>query len=242
MEIPENPEWLGPFKGASHSFLDCETLALRKIDPALIEAAWSASDTRWFDYVRLHPVKALYYFVHCYGDLFGEYLERNIDHSMRFSRGLKGDALEHRELRSILTLKRKADELGMPYPTFLRWMFDWFASNGWTRPPRPAHMANAVEAHQAVQERWADLADAMTVYAKDPWYEVENWCGHEHQRRYEDWLIDNIRLRQHKELALSVSLYEKGVLRIERAMAEFDGDTLHSAQRWFDRMSKVSQR
>jgi hypothetical protein len=223
------PTWLKPFKGATHSFADCELLFLQKVDPAVRDQHWRATDEVWFDYARLHPLKGFYYFCHVYGDAFGRYLESNIDFDRRYQRGIKGDPLESRELRSLLAVKNNADKTGMPYEVYLDAMFARFASNGWTRPPRPAHMANCAEGHEKAIAAWEERLVAMTMYARDPWFQVEQWVGHPQQRRYEDWLIESIRFREHRELALSTCLYEQGQLRIERALQEFGTDTVERA-------------
>jgi hypothetical protein len=231
MELELQPEWLGPFKGSELSFLECEILGLTKVDPVLMASQWQTQDTIWFDYVRLHPVKALYYFAHVYGDTFGRYLGENIEYSMRFGRGLKGDVLEHRELRSLAALKREADKRGIPYDIWLSRLFKHFGANGWTRPPRPAHMVKSEEAIEGAAQYWAETCCDRTIYAKDPWFQTDEWVGHAQQQRYERWIVTAVGMRERKELALSSALYDKSALRIEAAAVTFP-ELINEAQLW----------
>lgn len=238
METPEKPDWLGSFKGAELSFLQCEALAVQHLEPGQLVAHWETQDTIWFDYARLHPVKAIYHFAHVYGDAFGRYLGENIEHSMRYSRGLKGDVLQHREIRSLLALKREADKRGIPYPIWIERLFKHFGKSGWTRPPRPAHMLKAEEGVEEAVAYWSETVAAKTVYAKDPWFKTAEWVGHEQQSRYERWVINNVMLRPRREVALSSAVYEMDALRIEAAVQNFSPDIVNQAMRW--RASQIS--
>lgn len=233
------PEWLGPFARSGNSWLDCEVLTLEKTDPDMRQAQWEGLDTAWFDYVRAHPVQSFYYFCHCYGNAFGDYLGSYIDHDLRFSRGLKGDPLDHRELRSLLTLKNMADKRGMPYRMWLTQLFNEYAARGWIRPPRPAHLLNNTEGIEKVYEYWLNITSEQTIYAADSWFDTAEWVGHPQQVRYEQWIVDNINMRQNKEFSLCVALYEKRCLRIERAAVEYGPLLIAQAQDW--RMQQLSQ-
>lgn len=235
MEIPQQAEWLGSFKGAELSYLECEALAL-KWEAAQCLAQWKATDTIWFDYVRLHPVKAFYFFVDSYSRQYGRYLEENIDMGMKYARGLKGEVMEHRELRSLLSLKLEADKRGMPYRTFLAYAFDYFRLQGWTRPPRPSHIVNSAECLEFVEQQWAELATDMTVYAADTWFQAPEWVGHHHQQRYEKWIVQAIKQRERKEVALASALYSMQALRFEAALDHFP-DLVHEAIAWADKFS-----
>lgn len=241
MELPAQPTWLGPFKGAEHSFLDCEAIALQHLDPSWREQQWAAHETIWFDYVRVHPIKAFYYFCDCYSFSFGEYLGSNINHELRYSRGLKGDPILHREKRSLLAIKQAADREGIPYPFWLRHCFAWFALSGWTRPPRPAHLASSKDAQQYAIEKWAETCTSMSVYPKDPWFRSENFCGHPQQIRAEDWTVQSIRMRPLPDVAIASAIYETQTLRIERAMVEFPKH-INYALDWHNRINQISQR
>lgn len=241
MDIPQRPTWLPPFKGAAYSYLDCEVLAFEKIEAPMREALWANQDTIWFDYARLHPVKALYLFCDAYSRAYGDYLAANIDMDMKYARGLKGDPLDSRELRSFIGLKREADARGIPYEIWLRRLFTDFASQGWTRPPRPAHLLNNTEAHEKAELWWAEALNDITFYAKDDWFTTGEFVGHSQQTRYEDWIVDSLRLRHNRDIALASTMYEKDALRIERALAEFGEGTVTEAQRWQLRFAAISQ-
>lgn len=224
-----DPVWLKPFKGADLSFVDCELIAAEKIGPEQMEMLWAGMDSIWFDYCRLHPVKSLYYFVQCYSESFGLYLDTNIDHGMRFHRGVKGDPLESRELRQMIGLKLQADRLGIPYPEFIRAAFAHFASIGWTRPPRPSHILASDEAINRALESWVYKATAFVQFAADPWFDSTEWRGEAQQQRYEEFLVASLRERQHKRFGVAHAVYGLGQLRIERALTEFGPDVVRDA-------------
>lgn len=236
MNLPADPFWLGAFKGAEHTFLDCEVLGLEHVEPAQLERMWEAQGTIWFDYARLHPVKALYWFCHCYGRAYGAYLYTNIDESREFSKGIKGDPMVHRELRNLIAVKTQADEAGVPYEIWISAIFDWFSRQGWTRPPRPSHMASSVEAQEHAKLAWAERVTEQIVYPKDPWFAPEAFVGHPQQLRCEQHIIESIRMRPNRDIALGSALYEVGMVRVERAAQVFPGYVL-DAQRWVERQA-----
>lgn len=230
MTIPETPEWLPAFKGSEHSFLDCEILLFENVEQAIIESEWNNQDTIWFDYTRLHSIKAFYFFAHCYRQEYGRYLEHYIEDELKFRTGLKGDALLSREVKQLFAVKRIADKHGMPYGFLLHQAFLFFASRGWTRPPRPSHIATNEELIQAAIEAWAEHTNEIIVHSGDPWFTVDHWVAHKSQARYEDWLVANLRLKKHPHFSLSSCLYERKTLRIERALQEFGEPLVRQAQ------------
>lgn len=171
--------------------------------------------------MRLHPVKSFLYFCHCYGKAFGSYLYANVNHELRFRTGLKGDPLKHRELRALVGLKTAADELGIPYDVWLNGLFDYFSLQGWTRPPRPAHMLASAEAREHAAMRWALRVESQVVYPKDSWFATESFCGHPQQLRCERHITDSVAFRPNKDIALASAIYDMGMLRFERAIEVF---------------------
>lgn len=241
MRLPAQPTWLPAFKGSEHSFLDCEVLALEWLDPQSRSLLWKFQGSVWFDYARLHPIKAFYHFCHSYSIAYGQYLEANIDLDLKWSRGLKGDPLQSREVRQLISLKAQADALCMPYGLFMSQRFATFASNGWTRPPRPSHVLHDAESHERAETAWNHHLWNMTQYAKDPWFTVDNWTGHQEQRRYESWIVGCMDMRQNKDLALSTAIYDKRALRVEKAIERFGPDVVSKAQDWHERTMMISQ-
>lgn len=232
MNIPETIGWLPAFKGADYSFLDCEILSLENVEGPIRIAEWNNTEAIWFDYVRLHPIKAFYFFAHCYKEQYSEYLERFIEIEHKFRTGLKGDPIKSKELNQLLAVKRIADKHGIPYRFFLNKAFLFFAANGWTRPPRPSHIATNDGLVQSVLEAWAEQTDATIAYSDDPWFRAEHWVGHQAQARYEDWLVANIRLKSMPHFSLCFCLYVRENLRIERAVQEFGESTVWEAQKF----------
>lgn len=208
---------------------------MRHLSPIWLEDAWQAKDTCWFDYRRLHPVKALLYFRHVFSEANGHYLESGIDVEMRFNKGLKGDPLVHREIRQLWYLMLEADRRCIPYKFWLYGMFDWFARSGWTRPPRPAHLLSNKDAQEHAQLRWAAAIEEVTHASEDPWFRSGNFEGHQYQLDHEQWIVDSIRKRNNRDIAISSAIYDLQALRIERAAIEFPEHTL-PALRWAEQL------
>lgn len=231
MEIPAAPTWLGPFKGFEHSFLDCEVLGLENMDGLWLADGWRARGTCWFDYRRLHPVKAFLFFASVFSKTYSRYMEENIDMELRYSTGLKGSPLSHRERRQLWYLMIEADKRGIPYHVWLSGLFDWFARAGWVHPPRPSHMLANQEAHEHAALRWAAATEGITHVARDPWFLVDAFIGHPAQVDHEQWVVDSIRQRNNRDIAISSAIYDLRALRIERAMVEFP-EQVEDAIKW----------
>lgn len=239
MELSLVPEWLPLFTGANRSFLDCEVEGYSKLPPGALEDHWQAAATTiWFDYARLHPVKALRHFAECYARAYGDYLGSYMDSDLRYNRGLKGDVLDAREIKQFLGNKLLADRAGMPYPIWIAGHFRHFAANGWTRPPRPSHMLACDEAHESTIAYWQENLKASVQYAEDPWFGAAFWTGHPQQVRYEDFLVEQIKARANKVTALQFAIYDKGALRLERALQSFDPSDVYDALKLDERWSR----
>ena len=59
------PTWLGSFYGSDFSYDDYERITINKFWQ-LTRGTSNAMKSRWFDYQRLHPLQATYYFFDCY--------------------------------------------------------------------------------------------------------------------------------------------------------------------------------
>ena len=215
------PTWLGSYYGAELSFheLELRTLTtyiepLRKLDIPLYEH-------KWFDYVRLHPLQATYYFVDCYRKLYQRASKQFFGKTTQGFREL--DFIEGRERLSFWRARLAADSIGVPYPWFISKIFEGKLESGLfkNRLPRPCHLVESGDL-EVLKEMWnLEHNGSVLTMAADPFYNVKRWVGDAAQVRHEDFLIEQVRKRSMKRFALATLIYEKQVLRIERAIKEF---------------------
>ena len=232
------PNWLGTFFGSALGFDNYEILTVQHIPRKERAEEAALMRSKWFDYRRLHPMQASYYFAECYSVAYGRFMEQAVDADLKDMRGLKGkDFLNNREKLSIWRLRQMCDRFGIRYDFFLRQAMAWYAKRSFFTArsikgqhgrtyavvaPRPAQLMANQEMITDVMLQWEEhLASALPV-VKDPFYSVQNYYGHPDQTVYEKTIVDAVRNRQHKRYALHAALYVHDALRIETALMEFD--------------------
>jgi hypothetical protein len=141
----------------------------------------------------------------------------------RFMRPFKGgeDFMVAKEKKALWMLRQTADQLGTRYDFFLRFAMNWKIAHNWHHAPRPSHINANEEMLAELVIAWEEECRNSLQICKDERYLAQNWFGHADQIAYEDFLIAQIKQRRHHQYSLSAALYTHGVLRIERALAEF---------------------
>ena len=235
-KIPRPAEWLGYFFGYDLDFLNAETLMMQHIPDSLIKKEAELMRTKWFDYRRMHPTKATYYFTHCFHKAYQQFMVTTYDRSGRYMKAFKQmDIMHAYEKQAVWKLRQLADSLGMRYDFFLLRAFAWY-SDGWflkqigkkVTAPRPAHIGANADLLTDVMMQWEEECAARIQFAQDPRYKTRNFFGHADQLAYEDWLIEQIKQRRHPQYALHAALYIEDALRIEKALEVF-GERVVSA-------------
>ena len=229
-DSPKPTEWFGYFFGHDLGLLHAELLAIQHITPKLLKEEAALYRTKWFDYRRIHPTKATYLLAHCYNRAYQDCMVVMRDRSGKFMRGFKGmDFMESREKLSFWRLRQRIDSLGIRYEFFLRKAMDWHVSAGWLQPPRPSHLSTNEDMITDVMMAWEEECAARIQYPQDTRYKVENFFGHIDQLDWEAFVIAQIKNRRHPHYALHGAIYDQKVLRIERALQDFDERVIHSA-------------
>jgi hypothetical protein len=196
-------EVLGEFDGANLSRETADELSIARIKHALLKNEAQLYNTKWYDYRRLHPTVATYYFVHCYGGAYRDAIRKAFDaRGADYRKGATGDFLDKGERNTFWKLRQIADGFGMPYRPFLRAAIDYYLDQtGWTHVPRPCHLlapAPLDAAHAAWQE---DCKNRLQLPA-DPFFTVEGFIDHPYQVECEAWLIENALSRHNPKFAL----------------------------------------
>lgn len=215
------PSWLGKFYGAELSFNEFEFRTITNFKEPVRKFEVDLYNTKWFDYVRLHPLQATYYFVECYRHLYQRYSKQYFGEEKA---GMsQADFLQCREKSSFWAMRISADRIGVPYPWFISKAFEHRLESGEfkNRLPRPCHLA-APDDLPVFKEMWnQERSGNVLSMALDPFFSIKRWRGETSQRRHEDFLIQQVKRRSVKRFVLATLVYEKQVLRIERAMQEF---------------------
>ena len=229
--VPGPQDWLGYFFGHDIDREHAELLALQYVPTMLMRQEAELFRKKWFDYRRLHPTVATYYFASCYSKAYGQAMKVMKDVSGQYMKGFKGmDFLESRERLSFWRLRQGVDKLGIRYDFFLRRAMDWYVAAGWLQPPRPSHILNNPEMIVEVMMAWEEECRARMQWPKDPTYKASAWCGSIDQVAWEQWCVDQLHKRQHPQYALHAALYTEHVLRIEAAIENFPERVIDSAQ------------
>jgi len=229
------PTWLGHFYGGSLGFLHYEVLTIQHIPFKEYENEAELMASKWFDYRRLHPMQATYYFVKCYTEAYQAFYRKAIDAEVApFVRCIKKrDFLEAKERLSMWRLRRLCDQLGMRYDFFLNFAMNYhyrmMTNDGKVYPPRPAHLLNNEDLIADAVIAWEEQCQATLQIAADPYYRTSQFVGSRDQLAHEAFVVGLIKQRRVPKYSLHVAMYLRDVVRIEEALRHFDNDVIKAA-------------
>ncbi len=229
------PFWLGHFFGGALGLQHYEVLTIQHIPIKERKDEAALMRTKWFDYRRLHPMQATYFFVKCYNEAYRHFCHVAINaEKAPYARGIKGhDFLEAREKLAFWRLRRTCDQFGLPYDFFLRFAMNWLhkmvAQDGNVYAPRPAMLGKNEELLADALIAWEELCAASMQVASDPYYRVANFTGSDDQRDHEAFVIGQIARRRAKHYSLHAALYIFDAVRLEEALRQFDQSTVLQA-------------
>ena len=223
------PSWLGKFYGADFSFEELEYRTITNFKEPVRKFEADLYNTKWFDYVRLHPLQATYYFAECYRHLYTRYSKQYFGEEKVGVKQL--DFLQSREKTAFWSARISADKIGVPYLWFISKAFEHQLESGAfkNRLPRPCHLVTPDDL-PIFAEMWKrERSGNVLSMSADPFFCAKRWQGTPEQTRYEDFLVQQVKHRSTKRFVLATLVYEKQALRIERAMKEFP-DEIAEAQ------------
>lgn len=237
--MSQRPKWLKSFRGGSLGFLNYEVLTIQNIQRKDLVKEPDLMQTKWFDYRRLHPLQATYFFLKCYEQAYRHFYRRAVDYERApYVRVIKEtDFLQSREKRSFWRLRQLCDMAGMPYDFFMDFALDRhhrMQYDGRVAIPRPAHLAANEELITDAAIAWENRRASALQHACDPYYRVANFKGEQHQIAHENFIIEQIKLRQVPRYTLKICLYDEDLLRVERAVEVFGAGLVSEAIREFE--------
>lgn len=226
------PTWLGSYYGADFSFDDYERITINKFWQ-LTRGTSTAMKSRWFDYQRLHPLQATYYFFDCYIKIADQLSKKYFGKS--YGNRYK-DFVESRERNTIWMLRNFCDLHGFIYSWFLYNMIELRLQTGEfkNRLPRPQHLLKDDKTElEALDELWKGRFSGELIQASiDPYFRVERWCANPVQIQHENMLVHQIMNKRVKHFALKRLVYDLKLLRLERVLQDFP-DEIEDMQRDF---------
>lgn len=189
--------------------------------------------SRWFDYLQMLPAEATYLFAAQYRYEYLEAYKRvkdigSVDTISPFS---PENIFESADLTSMWLARREADSIGCKYDFYLRMSFDRFAGRGWKNLPRP-NQIHSEELTQDITTAWKIRCREVLQLADNNFFFHESYIGHPNQDRYYSWVVEQIKIREHKHLAIARVL-GAGIVSPEFAEREFGVDLVQRAKRFY---------
>lgn len=258
---PSEPNWLGPYPGSELSLKDCEILTVQNIPLKLLKEESALMQTKWFDYRRLHPMHATFYFLDCYKDAYQGFIRAAVNaeaapyslpcatkeykmvKSPKTGRMVKSKYvlrdgltfLDGRERLSFWALRQIADRIGIRYDFFLNQAMKWYREECFRREavfaPRPSQIAKNEELMATVMLAWEEETEIRLQVLKDPIFKTTSFIGNEFQLSYERFAIGQVEKQRHKRFSLSSLIYEHDAIRVAEAIKHFGPDLVFDALR-----------
>ena len=240
----DDPLWLGSFYGSHLTFMEAEALTLWRIPQVERTGEALLMESKWFDYRRLHPLVATYHFAHCYQEAYRHYIRVGTDSiKALYVLAFKGmDFIRHREVLAVWRLRQLADQHGIRYDWLCRQAMDWCLERCWPHPPRPSQIHTNVEMIADLIIAWEKEQTIRVQRPADPPYRVENWTAAPRQRAWEAHAVMVVRNRVNWQLAMQALVFQDRLLRVERALQEFDHAHIERSLELTSRQAIISQR
>jgi len=245
--MTQRPAWLGHFYGGSLGLLNYEILTVQFIPHKDLNRETELMNVKWFDYRRIHPMQATYYFMKCYNDAYRNLYRKAINSDAApYVRATKAlDFTESREKLSFWKLRQLCDQMGVPYDFFLNFAMSWFYriadEHGKVYPPRPAQILNNEDLIAEAMLAWEERCNVSLQIARDPYFRASNYTGSKNQQAYETFIVNQVRARKVPRFSLHAALYIHDAIRIEEALRQFDKQIVLDAIGEAELQTNVSQ-
>jgi hypothetical protein len=233
------PKFLGKFHGDSWTEKEYDAATLANFSDSAREKESDYFQTKWFDYRRLHPLQATFYWLWCYQDAYQDYIHKYVDMES-YEKGIRSDFLNSKEKNAIWRARRYCDRNGIPYDVFIRTRFqqkedEWRAKNFF---PRPKDMLPSLGLTVEEESACCNWEEPLIIrWAVDPIYQINAWRGLECQLAYEYYLVEKMQQRRCKAFlghVLHTAIYVRKQLRIETAILNFGIDPVREAQSFLE--------
>lgn len=212
--------------------------------PATVTAERKRIRQTWFDYRHIHPALRSCLFVHEYNRAYQRAYKRFYGTPSNGKSDLPANyskSLYKRSTRSItLTIGRMhlIDELGCPYDSYFDAAFNHFmqerAFDEWkikspylaNLPLPPLQMIADARTLISSQKAFEQKNTFRLRLPRHPHYKASNWSGTSNQKACAKWLIDEVRNRSDRNIALARLCYEADLIRENEVVKRLSIDTV----------------
>jgi len=214
--------------------------------PDIVTAERKRIRQTWFDYRHLHPVMRSFVFVHEYNEAYKRAYKRHYGKPKEIGGDLFAGAktsLYKRNAHTLaITLSRMhlIDELGCPYDSYFNAAFDHFMIEksyaDWRtghkhldRMPLPPLVMLADASSMISSQKAFEHRNVFKLrLPKHPHYFASNWSGTANQKACAKWLINTVRQRVDRDVALARLAYEEDLLREKEIVKYLSLDAVKS--------------
>jgi hypothetical protein len=173
-------------------------LATTHIRPAALAEEARLMTLKWYDYRFMSPLKATLHFGRLYRERFKRAMAQHVD--LALSKNVRGIDLEHvfskpGLLTGLWTARQHADRLGIGYPEYLTFCFNFAMSRNRERLPQPNQLYFTEASRRAwiaeLEKFWPDQVFGGAAQLKElPQYRFEYYRGLPAQDGYRQFIID----------------------------------------------------
>lgn len=198
----------------------------------------------WFDYRHIHPVLRSYVFIHEYNEAHRRAFKRFYGRPASGRSDLPKNAqrsLYNRPARTIVsTLNRMhlVDQLGCPYDSYFDASFNhfmqergfdkWKSNNPYLADLDlpPLNMLTEASTMISGQRAFEKRNTIKLRLPKHPHYHADAWVGSSNQKACSKWLINEVRNRPDRNIALARLCYDLRLIREAEVVRVLSLDTV----------------
>lgn len=221
------PELPISFYGSELTDEECDAIGLKNIKPKYIKKEAMLYSKKWFDYRRMHPVKATYLFAHYYTQAFNKMMKKRNGEHDAYRKGFSGgDPMRAKagQNTGFYRARQYADLLGIPYDFYCAFAMEWHSSRLWTRLPKSYHLYSR-DFLKAVKTAWDEVLTETIVVPESDFYMADGYYEHKDQVEFQHWLLKLIKTRKVPEMALATYMFLNEYL-IEGLVREYFDDSI----------------
>lgn len=214
--------WLEPFFGKEKDIAECEGLMLT-IPEELRGSEIELYSSKWFDYRGLHPVKATYFFAHCFdvGYRRAYAATRDFETSKTIKPFMVDDPFRSGDIIGLWRARQTCDNIGVSYEFYVSHALKVCYEGGWRRIPRP----NQIYSDAMIDE----VVAAWESHCKDILQIVQDKSLYGSQQ-VSEWYINQLKKRPSPEYTAS-KLLRVGILTAEQITEGLDASVAKRAIR-----------
>ena len=197
--------WLEEFIGKEKDIAECEGLMLT-MPKEIRQNEISLFKSKWFDYRGLHPVKATYYFAHCFTVAYRRAYAatRDLEASASINPFRVDDVFHSSDINAVWRARQACDTIGVSYEFYATHALEVCYRGGWRHLPRPNQIYSPAMIDE-VTAAWEIHCKDILQIAKD-----QSQYG---MKELSDWYIKQLKLRASPEYTAS-KLIKTGILTV----------------------------